>query len=194
MRTVLVLLCFSIPAFGQTFKTLTLIDGKTVRVPCEVRANIGVKETTPALQGYCPKCGGDLQLGDCVCEVTKAAKCKRCGDSCSCVGGCGCEAADAARVERPRNVVPPLPPVVVPALDTPLWIDWRNGTRTLGTVGSYIAAGGDPAKIRTAPVVAPVATPMPVVMPVPTYRPAVGFNVYGPFGGGVSVGACGPGG
>ncbi len=156
-----------------------------------------MKETTPAIQGYCPKCGGDLQLGDCVCDApkAKAAKCKRCGDDCRCVGGCGCEAADAARVERPRNDVPPLPPVVVPALDTPLWIDWRNGTRTLGTVGSYIAAGGDPAKIRTAPVVAPVATPMPVYAPV--YRqpaPSIGFNVYGPFGGSAGAGVCLPGG
>lgn len=216
MRTALVLMLAAVPAFAQyppgvavKVSEYVLQDGKRIgiaewttltAVPCEVQGQ-------PKVAKPCSKCA-DCDCGTrggCACEAraatkAKAAKCAICAD-CDC-GNCVCDreaAQRAAKVERPRQEAP-VPAVVLPANDTPLWIDWSNGTRTLGTVGEYIRLGGDPLKIRTTTVAAPVATPMPVYAPPVYYSQPVytmpprglsaGFNVSGPFGGGFGAGAC----
>ena len=144
----------------------------------------------------------------------KAAPCEKCKDGCKCVGGCPCHAADvaakAAKVERPRQIDPPIPvpAIVLPPADTPLWIDWANGTRTLGTIGQYLHAGGDPMKIRagtaaTSPGYFRPYQPMPAAVPpaptielkpfppdpvvtYPFYAGGSGFGRFGQIGSGWS--------
>lgn len=58
----------------------------------------------------------------------------------------------------------------------PVYIFWPDGRRTLGTFGEYLAAGGDPANIRT-----PTGAPVPAAYPVAVQMPAQGVPAPVPF-------------
>ena len=191
MRTLLPLLLVAGAAFGQArecyeLRPVTLIDGSTVavrvKVPCEVSARtVGVEETP--------------------------APCKKCGDSCKCVGGCGCEAAAraeaAAKVERPRAPAPEADaeryarlmrtPVMSRMVDVRtglvVWQSWTlaDHIRTGGTVDNVAGlplSDDDKAFVRwrTQGVSAPAPPAPPVVV---THPIAVPMPVrYCPPGGG----------
>lgn len=204
---VLVLAAGAGAAAGQEGR-ITLIDGSVVpyrfKAPCEVRANlkIGVEESP--------------------------APCRKCGDSCECVGGCGCEALLAKKGQSAPRPVPSDNPdqltrqkavgrdVLANQIHFPLYDVWgRQVGTTVMTVGEYLRDGGDldrvagmPAEHRAAVrtyvrtviepsvITVPVQT-LPVLQPSthlpPAPRPYVfdaGFQLRGPFGGGVSAGAC----
>ena len=203
MRRLLTVLCVfggccAPNLWGQ--ERVTLIDGTVVtvraKVPCEVQGRLkaGVEETSDR-------------------PAAKAAPCRVCA-ACDChlTGTCACDRAAAeraARVERPRPAAAPVP--VAESSDQRLarlravggWTVASNGVLTWMTVGQFLDAGrpvdGLSGPGMTADDLAFLRWRYQGVSAPTYYAPhspgfSAGFQFRGPFGGGASVGICGPSG